>query len=563
MIRQLFVKDFAVIDELNLEFGSGLNLLTGETGSGKSIIVDAISIALGERSDSDAVRSGCDKAIVEAVLDLEGSSEAQRLLEDAGFSPEDGCVIVSREVQKTGKSQCRINGRPATVSLLKEITDHLVDTHGQHEHQFLLRADRHLDVLDLWCGADVLSLRTEVAEGYAELRRFKGELEQLKTDERDRIRMMDLYQFQAQEIANANLMPNEEEELLADRSRLANAEKLHAATSTAFELLGDRAGDNSTQDTLSEAVMSLQGPADLDPRLQPMVESLQSALYQVEDATRELRSYRDAVEFNPSRLETVEERFDLIRTLKRKYGETIDEIIRYGQELDGKLDALTHSEERTEELEFEIERANGQALVKAENLSELRRKGASKFAKSIEQELESLSMPSAVFQVAQERAEIGASGIDKVEFLISANPGEPPRPLAKIASGGEMSRIMLAIKSVMAAVDSMPTLIFDEIDVGVGGRTAEVIGLKLESLASRSQVLCITHLPQIARHPGEHFRIEKQLLDGRTVVRVRRLTDEERVAELARMLGGAAGSDIAIQHAKEMLRGNAYNKVLE
>lgn len=550
MIRTLYVKDFAVIDELNLEFGQGLNLLTGETGSGKSIIVDAISIALGERADSDAVRSGCDKAIVEAVLDLEGSAEAERLLEDAGFLPEDGCIIVSREVQKTGKSQCRINGRPSTVSLLKDITDHLVDTHGQHEHQFLLRADRHLDVLDLWCGQDVLSLRSEVAEGYAELRRLKGELEQLKSDERDRIRMMDLYQFQAQEINNAKLAPNEEEELLADRSRLANAEKLHEAASTAFELL---AGDNSTQDTLSQAVMSLQGLADLDPQLQPMVESLQSALYQVEDATRELRAYRDAVEFNPSRLETVEERLDLIRTLKRKYGETIEEIIRYGEELNDKLDALTHSEERTGELESEIERVNGQVVTKAEKLSNLRCQGASKFAKSIEQELDSLSMPSAAFRVAQERTEIGASGIDKVEFLISANPGEPPRPLAKIASGGEMSRIMLAIKSVMAAVDSMPTLIFDEIDVGVGGRTAEVIGLKLESLASRSQVLCITHLPQIARHPGEHFCIEKQLLDGRTVVRVRKLTDEERITELARMLGGAETSDIAIQHAKEML----------
>ncbi len=553
MIRNLYIKDFAVIDELNLEFGQGLNLLTGETGSGKSIIVDAISIALGERADSDAVRSGCDKAIVEAVLDLEDSDEAQRVLEEAGFSLEDGCVIVSREVQKTGKSQCRINGRPATVSLLKDVTDHLVDTHGQHEHQFLLRADRHLDVLDLWCGAEVLSLRSEVAEDYAELRRLKGELDQLKSDERDRIRMLDLYKFQAQEIANAKLAPNEEEELLADRSRLANAEKLHAAASSAFEFL---AGDSSTQDTLSQAVMSLQGLADLDPQLQPMVESLQSALYQVEDATRELRSYRDGIEFNPSRLETVEERLDLIRTLKRKYGETIEEIIRYGEELNGKLDALTHSEERTEELEFEIQKANERVLAKAEKLSDLRREGASKFAKSIEQELESLSMPSAVFQVAQERTEIGASGIDKVEFLISANPGEPPRPLAKIASGGEMSRIMLAIKSVMAAVDSMPTLIFDEIDVGVGGRTAEVIGLKLESLADKSQVLCITHLPQIARHPGEHFCIEKQLLDGRTVVRVRKLTDEERITELARMLGGAETSDIAIQHAKEMLGKN-------
>lgn len=553
MIRQLYIRDYAVIDELNLEFGSGLNLLTGETGAGKSIIVDAISIALGERSDSEAVRSGCDRALVEVVLDTENSPVAVRILEEAGFAPEDGCIVVSREVQRSGKSQCRINGRPAAVSLLKEVTDRLVDTHGQHEHQFLLRADRHLAVLDLWCGDKVRALRGEVAGDYAELRRLKGELHQLQSDERDRIRTIDLYQFQIKEIADAKLTPNEEGELLADRSRIANAEKLQEAASSAFELLGDRSGEKSALDTLSESVKALQGLAELDPQLQPLIESLQSALYQVEDASRELRAYRDAVEFSPDRLAEVEERLDLIRTLKRKYGETIDEIIACGRDLEHRLELLVHSEERSGGLENEIERLHADVMAKAEKLSELRRAGAAKFAQSVEKELNGLSMPSAAFQVAQEVCDLGPSGIDKVEFLISANPGEPPRPLAKIASGGEMSRIMLAIKSVMAAVDSMPTLIFDEIDVGVGGRTAEVIGRKLQSLASKSQVLCITHLPQIACHPGEHFCIEKAILDGRTVVRVRKLSDEERIEELARMLGGANPSGTAIQHAREML----------
>jgi len=555
MICRLCIRDFAVIDELDVEFGSGLNLLTGETGAGKSVIVDAISIALGERADTETVRSGCDRAIVEAVLEVGNSPEALRILADAGISPEDGSIIVSREVSRTGKSQCRINGRPVAVSLLKEITDRLVDTHGQHEHQFLLRADRHLEVLDAWCGQEVLSFRDRVADGYSELRRLKSELHQLQNDERDRARNIDLYQFQIQEIANSRLTPGEEEELIADRTRLANAEKLHAAASAAFELLGE--GDRCSADTLGEAVMALQGLAEVDTQLQPMIESLQAALYQVQDGARELRAYRDGIEFNPDRLQEINERLDLIRTLKKKYGEMIEEVIGYGDELRDKLELLTHSEERTGELQAEIESLEAKVMADAKQLSALRLKGGSTFVKSVVKELASLGMPSAVLEVSRRAHELDLSGIDSIEFLVSANPGEPPRPLARIASGGEISRIMLAIKSVMAAVDSMPTLIFDEIDVGVGGRTAAVIGDKLNSLAQNSQVLCVTHLPQIACSPGRHFAIEKQSHEGRTVVRVRELSDEERVTELARMLGGAAPSDTAIQHAREMLGGNA------
>ena len=555
MICRLCIRDFAVIDELDVEFGSGLNLLTGETGAGKSIIVDAISIALGERADTETVRSGRDRAIVEAVLEVGNSPEALRILADAGLSPEDGSIIVSREVSRTGKSQCRINGRPVAVSLLKEITDRLVDTHGQHEHQFLLRADRHLEVLDAWCGQEVLSLRDRVADGYSELRRLKGELQQLQNDERDRARNIDLYQFQIQEIANSRLTPGEEEELIADRTRLANAEKLHAAASAAFELLGE--GDRCSADTLGEAVMALQGLAEVDTQLQPTIETLQAALYQVQDGARELRAYRDGIEFNPDRLQEINERLDLIRTLKKKYGETIQEVIGYGDELRDKLELLTHSEERTGELQAEIESLEAKVMADAKQLSALRLKGGSAFVKSVVKELASLGMPSAVLEVSRRAHELDSSGIDSMEFLVSANPGEPPRPLARIASGGEISRIMLAIKSVMAAVDSMPTLIFDEIDVGVGGRTAAVIGDKLNSLAQNSQVLCVTHLPQIACSPGRHFAIEKQSHEGRTVVRVRELSDEERVTELARMLGGAAPSDTAIQHAREMLGKNA------
>lgn len=554
MIQQLYVRDFAVIDSLDLEFGPGLNILTGETGSGKSVIVDAINVALGERADSDAIRSGCDRSVVEAVLDVTAlDPEGLMALEEAGLTPEDGRIIVSRELHRGGKSQCRINGRASTIALLKEITDRVVDIHGQHDHQSLLRSERHIDMLDEWCGEAASRERSLVAEAYARLRALQAELRQLESDQRERSRSIDLYQYQIEEIAAARLQPGEDEELAADRALLANAEKLQAAASIAFGAIGDRAQDVCALDKLNEAVDALQDLAEIDPQLQPVLEGLQSALYQVEDAARELRSYRDAVEFSPDRLEAIEERLDLLRALKRKYGETIDEILAYGRESERKLDALTHSEERSGELTAEIERAQDEAVSHARKLSEVRRKGANDFAARIVKELDTLGMPNAVFEVSREDGELDSTGFDKVEFLISANPGEPAKPLARIASGGEMSRIMLAIKSVMASAERLPTLIFDEIDVGVGGRTADVIADKLQVLAGNSQVLCITHLPQIASRPADHFQIEKQLADGRTVVRVRRLCDEERVEELARMLGGAAPTETAVTHAREML----------
>ncbi|MHB0997730.1 MAG: DNA repair protein RecN [Armatimonadota bacterium] len=553
MIHHLYIRNFAVIDELDLTFGSGLNLLTGETGSGKSIIVEAIGIALGERADSDTVRSGCDRALVEAVLDISDAPEAVRILTDAGLRPEDDQIVISREISKTGKSQCRINGRPATVSLLKSVTDYLVDTHGQHEHQILLKPEHHLSVLDAWCGEKITALKEQVSSEYDQLCSLRRELQQLQGNERERVRMIDLYQFQAQEISSANLSSGEEDELLADKIRLANAEKLHESASTAFELVGDRSAENCTLDSLGEAVMEVQDLAKIDPQLEPLIESLQSALYQIEDAARELRAYRDGIEFNPERLKEVEDRLDLIRTLKRKYGDSLDEIIEYGKSLADKLDALMNSEERSSGLQNEIERTLSSVMVKAEQLSEHRRQGALEFSSRIENELSGLSMPNAVFQISCVPGDLDSTGIDRVEFMISANQGELPKPLVKIASGGEMSRLMLAIKSVMAAVDQTPTLIFDEIDVGIGGRTAEFIADKLVMLSQKSQVFCITHLPQIACRPGDHFNIDKIVSGGRTAVSVRQLSSDDRVSEISRMLGGNTLTDTAIKHAREML----------
>lgn len=553
MIHHLYIKDFAVIDQLDLSFGSGLNLLTGETGSGKSIIVDAIGIALGERADSDTVRGGCDKALVEVVLDASDSSEPIRIMEEAGISTDDEQIIISREISKNGKSQCRINGRPATVSLLKSITDRLVDTHGQHEHQFLLKPEHHMPVLDAWCGSKADVLKADIAGQYAHLCELRRRVRQLKSDERERARLIDLYQFQSDEILSAKLIPGEEEDLESEKLILANAEKLNESASTAYELIRDRGDDGCALDILGDALNSIQDIVDIDPQLQPLVETMQSAIYQVEDAARELRAYRDTVEFNPERLKEADDRLDLLRTLKKKYGDTIEEIIEYGKELSEKLNSLMNNEEMTQTLDHDINKSLADVLSLAEELSAIRRAGAVEFTNRIENELAGLGMQNAVFRINIEKTDLDSTGIDKIEFLISANPGEDPKPLAKIASGGEMSRIMLAIKSVMASIDQIPTLIFDEIDVGVGGRTAEVIADKLEFLSGNAQVFCITHLPQIACRPGEHFAIEKQTNDGRTSVSVRRLDRDDRVNEISRMLGGAKPTDTAIRHAMEML----------
>ena len=561
MLVELHVTNFALIDHLDLSFGAGLNILTGETGAGKSIIIDALGLALGERAGHDLVRTGAGKATVEAVFDLKNApDEMRQKLADAGLDGEEGeedkdTLFVARELAKTGgKSSCRINGRLMPVAVLKEIAEGLVDVHGQHEHQSLLAADRHIDILDNWGGKDALALRQQVADLSGEVNRLKREREKLRTDARERARMLDLYRFQQEEILGASLKEDEEDELTADRSRLANSEKLSAAATDAYATLsGAERGSGGALDALNAALSAVEHAAGLDENLSPLVEMLQSAVVYAEDAARGLRVYQETVEFNPERLEEIETRLDLIRTLKRKYGETLAEIIAYGADLTAKLDELENSEAREEALTTGIASAESKLTAAASKLTTLRKKAAVKFAAGITRELTDLGMSATKFEVAIEPQAISGKGADKIEFLLSPNPGEPLRPLAKIASGGEMSRIMLAMKSVLAKSGTIPTMIFDEIDVGVGGRTAQTIGDKLEALAKDAQILCITHLPQIASRAATHFFIEKQVHDGRTTVSVAPLDSEGRVDEIARMLGGSRRSEAVVQHAREML----------
>lgn len=549
MLVELAVEQIAIIERLNLRFQPGLNVLTGETGAGKSILIDALSLALGERADAELLRAGAEHAQVTAVFDL---SEATRLvsrLQELGVAPEEGWLYLTRELFSGGRSQARVNGRPVPIATLKAIGDLLVDLHGQHQHQSLFLPAEQLRFLDEWCGAEVLSLKAAVAERVRQMRALQRDLNTLQTDARERAHLLDLYTFQQREIQQARLSPNEEEELLAEERRLAHAEKLFTLAQTAYQLLS--AGEPAAVDLLAQAVRTVEEALPIDPSLQTIADALQGAMYTLQDAATELRAYRDQVEFNPERLAEVQERLHLIRTLKRKYGDTIEAVLDYLQEVTQKIEQLQGGEERAEAVAKALREVEAEAKQLADRLSQLRREGARRFEQAVTQELTDLAMPRARFEVKLSPKPLETDGADALEFLLAPNPGEPPRPLAKIASGGELSRVMLAIKSVLAGADDVPTLVFDEIDIGIGGRTAAVVGEKLHALSKHRQILCITHLPQIASRAQRHWLIEKLEREGRTTVQVVAVEGEERIREIARMLGDTGES--ALRHAREML----------
>lgn len=549
MLVELAVEQIAIIDRLNLRFEPGLNVLTGETGAGKSILIDALSLALGERAEAEMLRVGAEHAQVTAVFDVSPSPHLLTHLQDLGVTPEDGLLYLTRELYAGGRSQARVNGRPVPAATLKAVGDLLVDLHGQHQHQSLFNLNEQMRFLDQWCGEKTLALKAELGECVREIRALQKELSSLQADARERAHLLDLYTFQKQEIEQARLVPGEEEELVAEERRLSHAEKLFATAENAYEQL--TAGEPSAVDLLAQAVRALEEVLPVDADLQPLVENLRNALYAVQDAAGELRAYRDHVEFNPERLSEVQERLHLIRTLKRKYGDTVEAVLEYLREVTEKMRSLQGGEERAEEIATELEQKKQRAQGLAAELSKLRREGARRFEQAVALELSELAMPRARFEVKLTPKPLETDGADAIEFLIAPNPGEPPRPLSKIASGGELSRVMLAIKSVLADIADVPTLVFDEIDIGMGGRTAGVVGEKLHSLSTRRQILCITHLPQIARRARLHLLIEKRETEGRTVTAITPVEGDARVREIARMLGDTGES--ALRHAREML----------
>ena len=555
MLSELTISDLAIIDQLQLSFSPGLNVLTGETGAGKSIIIDAVSTLLGGRADADLIRSGTDGARVEGIFALSPALRAEQvpLLQEQGLDDQGDTLILTREIKRNGRHVCRVNGHAVTLSVFTQLAERLVDIHGQSEHLSLLRVKEHLHFLDRYAGLQ--EQRAALAQQVRALRRVREELAALRRDERELARRADLLQYQVREIQDAALDPEEEDNLLAERKLLLNAEHLSAAANDAFQKLD---GGNEEQlnvvDLIASVLHDLTELEKLDPQVAAQRKAVEEASYQLDDVADTLRKYRDSIEFDPARLQAIDDRLDLIHSLKRKYGSSIAEVLRFAGEADKELYAITHNEERIAELEKEEAHWVADAGTAAAALSAARREAGDRLSSAVERELDDLSMAQARFVVDMhwKEAEDGLlvegkhyafdlSGIDQVEFLISPNVGEPPKPLVKTASGGETSRLMLGLKTVLAHADEVGTLIFDEIDQGIGGRAGGIVGRKLWGLTGSHQVLCVTHLPQLACYGDAHFKVDKVESGGRTVTRVHALDEKSRVDELSAMLGGPPG----------------------
>ncbi len=565
MLQELRVHNLAIIDDLLVTFHSGFNVLTGETGAGKSIIIDAIELLLGGKADQTLVRAGEDLASVEGIFSLQGAvgAEVQRLLSAEGLEGDEEQLILSRDIRRGGRSVARINGRAVSQQVLGEIGNRLVDIHGQGEHLSLLKERLHIYLLDRYAGLD--DLRQEVGERAGDLHAVRRQLETLRRDARELARRIDLLRYQVDEINSAQLEEGEEEALEAERQRLANAEALASQTAMLQALFDSGSSEiPPLLDMMGEAVGRLTKLAQLDPGLEDMLSQAQDVFERMNDLTRAMSYYADTVTYDPERLQEVEERLDLIYQLKRKYGDSIADILAFGARAEAELALIADSETRTSELEAREDALLHEIGKLAADLSAARTAAATSLATAIEQELADLRMQGArvAVEIEQQRHEAGcfvgderfafeSTGIDRVRFLVSANPGEPLMPLVKVASGGETARLMLAIKNVLSRADDTPTLIFDEVDQGIGGRVGAIVGRKLAGLAQAHQVLCVTHLPQIAAYADHHLAVTKGMEGQRTVTRVQVLAGGARVDELAAMLGAptAAGR----QSAQELL----------
>ena len=561
MLKELSIKNFAIIDQLRVEFGPGLNVLTGETGAGKSIVVDALNLALGERASTDLVRTGSDEAVVEAAFDLNGSGAraVTGILVEQGIGMEKGeDLIIRRVISSSGKNKIYINGSLANLATLAAVGRHLADIHGQHEHQSLLALDQQMEMLDSFGGLH--GIRAEVAEAYGKLMGVRKKLAELETGERDRAQREDLLRYQRNEIEAAQLKEGEDEELANEQRVLANAEKLAGLARAADEAL--YTGDGSVLSGLKRAITSVREIAAIDEKLGPVLELLDSGRAQIDEAARDMSSYAERVEFDPQRLESIGDRLDLIQKLKKKYGSSIREINDFGVQAAIGLARMEQSTEEIEKLKSEIQAVKFGLTEKANELTKKRSAAARELEKKVEVELGHLGMKRSQFAVKVEQEaggdtldglKLGPRGADRVEFLISPNPGEEPRPLAKIASGGELSRIMLALKTILVEGDPIPTLVFDEVDAGIGGAVADEVGKKLRKIATRRQVFCITHLAQIASMATSHYGVAKAVKKDRTSTEVRLLGDRERIDEIARMLGGKTITGTTLKHAEEMI----------
>ncbi|MFW6193168.1 MAG: DNA repair protein RecN [Gemmatimonadota bacterium] len=551
MLRELRIRDFAVIDELHLELRPGLNALTGETGAGKSIIVGALSLLLGERASAEDVRAGEDEAVVEAAFDVQGREAVLERCREAGVAADGGWLVLRRRVRREGRNRAWINDSPATAGLVWELGSALVELHGQHEHQRLTRPAAQRRILDAYAGAGEEA--GAVRELHGELEEVRDEIDEVRRRAREARERADYLEFKAAEIEDADLEPGEEERLRAEARRLENSEELMALAGALHEAV--YAGDRAVIDRLGELGRKLDELVELDPGAEELREMFGSARAELEELGRRLGSYRDGVDHDPARLDRIRSRLDEIFRLKQKYGRTVEEVVEAGREARRELQALEGSEARVEELEAREADLEERLDAAAGVLSRARREAAGRLEDEIGPLLGELGMEGGRFEVELEpRTPPGPHGAESVEFRVSLNPGFDPAPLSRVASGGELSRVMLALEAVLARVDDVPSLVFDEIDAGVGGRVAHQVAEKLAAVSDDHQVFVVTHLPQIAARADAHFRVEKRPVEGRAAAGVEALEGDERVSELARMLGGDPDSQVSRDHAQELMQ---------
>ena len=553
MLEYLHIRNVALIKESEISFGDGLNILTGETGAGKSMIIDSLQFALGGRAGKDFLRHGEKQAAVEALFSVQSQALTEKLAENGIAPEEDGTLLITRTLSEAGKSVCRINGSTVTVGMLKEIAEDMIDIYGQHEHQSLLNPVKHIRLLDRFCGAGFGEAMEEYKNSRQRLKDLEKQLAILIGDESQREQRMDMLLFQKEEIEAAELREGEEDALLEQKKRLSSMERLIRLTGESITLLYD--GDDrapSACDQLGDALAKLQEAAEYDAALSPLADALADGYAAVEDCARELKREAEKQEDDPEELERIEERLQLFYKLKRKYGGSIEAVLEFYEKAVQELEFLSNSSEKAAELSAQKAEEEKRLSALAETLTARRRATAEQVEEQIETALHDMEMKHARFHIQiEEKADWGADGKDKVEFLISANAGEPLKPLAKIASGGEMSRVMLALKTVLVDADEIGTFIFDEIDTGVSGRTARRVGEKMRFLGGKRQLLCITHLPQIAAMADNHFLIEKESDAGETVTRVTALDEEGAVREVARLMNDVTETTLAA--ARELL----------
>jgi DNA repair protein RecN (Recombination protein N) len=559
LLSELSIKNFAIIEALSISFEKGLTVLTGETGAGKSIIIDAIHLLVGGRGSSEFVRHGEDKAEIEGLFQLDDHHPVFSKALEFGIEIEEGMVVLRRDISRTGKSVCRINGKLVTISTLREIGATLVDIHSQHEHQDLMDETRHLLLLDQFGNEDISHSHAEYQEVFRRYEQTFQRLKALTENEQQTAHRLDLIQFQFEEIQNAQLKLNEDEELFEEKRKLGNFERVFESIQSSYNALN---GDQKGLDWISMVMGNLEDAAALDTTYKEIYESVMNSYYQLEDASRLLRQELDVLEYDPQRLNEIEERLNEINQLKRKYGRTIEEILEYAAKIEEEIETLQNKETHIGKLQKELASIKQDLSLEAKQLTELRKRWEARLTKLIHNELKELYMAKTVFEIRFESLlpHFTKSGVDHVEFFISTNPGEPLKPLSKIASGGELSRIMLALKSIFSKHQGVTSIIFDEVDTGVSGRVAQSIAEKIYKVAVDSQVLCISHLPQVAAMSDTHLFISKVTKGGRTKTSVSPLNMEAKIKEIGRMISGVEITDITKKHAEELLYQASENK---